>query len=83
MVVTYLVTNSEWHEARWENGREKESVDRPLKCVPKPVYLTVKEDEEDRQKECDDTVWRMYVQQITEGRENELNTPRLCLPPNR
>lgn len=59
-VVTYLVTNSVWHEARWEMGRKEESVDRPLKCVPKPIHLTAKE-EEDRQKECDDKVWRMYV----------------------
>ena len=68
VVVTYLVTNSVWHEARWEMGRKKQSVNRPLKCIPEPIHLTAKEEEEeeeeeeDRQKECDDTVWRMYVQ---------------------
>lgn len=73
VVVTYLVTNSVWHEARWEMGRRKESVDRPLKCVPEPIHLTARE-EEDRQKECDDTVWRMYVQWITGRREKEPGT---------
>lgn len=46
--------------------RKREAADRPLKCVPEPIRLTGKEEEdeeeEDRQEECDDTVWRMYVQ---------------------
>ncbi len=46
-----------------------------MKCVPEPIYLTVREEEEDRQKESDDTVRGMYVQKkkITGG-ENELET---------
>lgn len=56
MAVTYLVANSGWHEARWEMGRMKEPVDQPLKSVPEPIHLTMKEEEK-----CDDIVWRMYV----------------------
>lgn len=47
VAVTYLVTNSVWHEARWEMGREQESADVPANPKAK--------------KERDDTLWRMYV----------------------
>ena len=73
VLVTYLVTNSVWHEARWDMGRKKEPVNRPLKCIPKPVHFTgteeEEEEEEERQKECDDTVWRMYSTAETGGRD--------------
>ncbi len=43
-----------------------------MKCVPEPIYLTVREEEEDRQKESDDTVRGMYVQK-KKSQEEKMN----------
>ncbi|TNN79282.1 hypothetical protein EYF80_010527 [Liparis tanakae] len=58
MLVTYLVTNSVWHEARWEMGRRKESVNRPLKRIPEAIHLAAKEDNDDDEEEDEERVQR-------------------------